>query len=172
MSIPLEDDQGTPPVSGYNIPPYPQSHPYSPWTSSKLPEYQNRWPLHFISSSKLCKLIFQSQNQLYNHKCLFIHLSFSKTPQQLEIIILHHVSFIFLWKLKISILNISIMNDQLFDWGLSGRILIIQPISVLKRFSLSVVRFLGKQSWKLLWNSTDFNCTSKLHINDVIQSWS
>ena len=94
MSIPLEDDQGTPPVSGYNIPPYPQSNPYSPWTSSKLPEYQNRWPLLFISYSKLCKLIFQSRKGLQNHKCLFIRLSVNKTPQQLEIIILHLSSFI------------------------------------------------------------------------------
>ena len=94
MSIPLEDDQGAPPVSGYNIPPYPQSHPYSPWTSSKLPEYQNRWPLLFISYSKLCKLIFQSRKGLQNHKCLFIRLSVNKTPQQLEIIILHLSSYI------------------------------------------------------------------------------
>jgi len=40
---------------------------------------------------------FQSRKRLYNHKCLFVRLSVRpsvcKTPQQLEIIILHPSSF-------------------------------------------------------------------------------
>ena len=44
--------------------------------------------------------LFQSQKRLYNHKCLFICLSVRpfvcKTPQQLEIIILHHPSSSFI----------------------------------------------------------------------------
>ena len=46
-------------------------------------------------SKILASNTFQSQKQLYNHKCLFMRLSVSKTHQQLEIIILHLSSFIF-----------------------------------------------------------------------------
>ena len=37
---------------------------------------------------------FQSRKRLYNHICLFVRSSVCKTHQQLEIIILHHSSFI------------------------------------------------------------------------------
>ena len=37
---------------------------------------------------------FQSRKRLYNHKCLFVRPSVCKTPQQFEIIIPHHSTFI------------------------------------------------------------------------------
>merc|ERR1719270_2065632 len=37
---------------------------------------------------------FQSRKRLYTHKCPLVCLSVTKTPQQLEIIILHHSFFI------------------------------------------------------------------------------
>ena len=38
---------------------------------------------------------FQSRKRLYNRKCLSVRPSVCKTPEQLQIIILHHSSFIF-----------------------------------------------------------------------------
>ena len=38
--------------------------------------------------------LFSREKQLYNHKCLFVSSSVGKTPQQLEIIILYHSTFI------------------------------------------------------------------------------
>ena len=52
----------------------------------------------YVKTKHNKNLDFQSQKRLYNHKCLFVRpfvCSFvCKTPQQLEIIILHHSSFI------------------------------------------------------------------------------
>ena len=53
------------------------------------------WILLFLPLLEAGVSVFQSRKRLYNHKCPSIcPSSVCKTPQQLDIIILHHSSFI------------------------------------------------------------------------------
>ena len=75
---------------------------------SWLDQHVNLVQLRPLLTERLKVKHFQSQKRLYIHKCPFVHLSVKETPQQLEIIILHHSSSTFI------ILHSSFLNFATF----------------------------------------------------------
>ena len=64
------------------------------WKGIVKPIFLFRKRTQFLEIDNI-SLNFQSWKQLYNHKCLSVCSSITKTPQQLEMIILHPSSLIF-----------------------------------------------------------------------------
>ena len=80
--------------------------------SSSCKNYVWRKPSILLPPGKY--LLVAKATLHYNHKCLFVHPSISKTTQQLEIIILHHLCFIILYSSFIIILNSSFLHFATF----------------------------------------------------------